>query len=195
MNAGKKPLTDVQLIRRFQKGDRQALEVLINRHKDKLYSSILFLVKDQYLAEDIFQDTFVRIINTLRQRNYNEEGKFFQWAMRIAHNLTIDYFRKVGRTPKIVTNDNKDIFEVFNFGSYLNGEEKLIKKDSHHRLHEMIARLPADQRETLILRHFADFSFREIAEMTDCSVNTALGRMRYGILNLRKMMKAKQLAL
>lgn len=193
MNANKKALTDLQLILKFQKGERLALEVLINRHKDKLFSSILFLVRDQYLAEDIFQETFVRIINTLRLKNYNEEGKFFQWAMRIAHNLTIDYFRKINRSPKIVTSDNNDIFEILHFNSYESGEDRLIKKDSYNRLHLMIEKLPADQREIIILRHFGNFSFKEIAEMTNCSINTALGRMRYGLLNLRKMMKIKQL--
>lgn len=196
MNAKKQALTDVQLILKFQKGDRDALEVLINRHKDKMYSSILFLVKDQYLAEDIFQDTFVRIINKLCSgTHYTEEGKFYQWAMRIAHNLTIDYFRKVNRSPKIVTSDNRDIFEVLNFNTYESGEQKLMKRDSYHRLHTMIAELPYDQREVIILRHFADLSFKEISDMTGCSINTALGRMRYGLLNLRKMVKAKQLTL
>jgi len=187
-------LTDNDLINLFVAGNVNALEVLVLRHKDKLYTSILFMVKDKYLAEDIFQDVFIRIIDTLRGGRYTEEGKFLPWAMRIAHNLCVDHFRKVKRTPTIKTGDNKDIFEVLNFTE--DGvDTRMMKRQSYDRVREMLDRLPEDQREVIILRHYADMSFKEIASMTNCSINTALGRMRYGLINLRKMMVQKQIAL
>jgi len=186
--------TDNELINLFGEGNFDALEALVLRHKDKLYTSILFLVKDKYLAEDIFQDVFIRIIDTLRGGRYTEEGKFLPWAMRIAHNLCVDHFRKVKRTPTIKTGDNKDIFEVLNFTE--DGvDTRMMKRQSYDRVREMLDRLPEDQREVIILRHYADMSFKEIASMTNCSINTALGRMRYGLINLRKMMVQKQIAL
>jgi RNA polymerase sigma factor (sigma-70 family) len=187
-------LTDNDLINLFVAGNVNALEVLVLRHKDKLYTSILFLVKDKYLAEDIFQDVFIRIIDTMRGGRYTEEGKFLPWAMRIAHNLCVDHFRKVKRTPTIKTGENQDIFEVLNFTED-SAEDKMMKKQSHNRVKDMLDQLPEDQREVIILRHYADMSFKEIASVTNCSINTALGRMRYGLINLRKMMVQKQIAL
>ena len=187
-------LTDNDLINLFVAGNVNALEVLVLRHKDKLYTSILFLVKDKYLAEDIFQDVFIRIIDTMRSGRYTEEGKFLPWAMRIAHNLCVDHFRKVKRTPTIRTGENQDIFEVLNFTED-SAEDKMMKKQSHNRVRDMLDQLPEDQREVIILRHYADMSFKEIATVTNCSINTALGRMRYGLINLRKMMVQKQIAL
>jgi RNA polymerase sigma-70 factor (ECF subfamily) len=175
-------------------GNLEALEALVLRHKDKLYTSILFLVKDKYLAEDIFQDVFIRIIDTMRSGRYTEEGKFLPWAMRIAHNLCVDHFRKVKRTPTIRNSEDKDIFEVLNFAED-SAETSLMKRQSHSRVREMLERLPEDQREVIILRHYADMSFKEIAAATNCSINTALGRMRYGLINLRKLMVQKQIAL
>src|ERR1700748_3070429 len=147
--------TDHELIHQFRDGDLHALEALILRHKDKLFTSILFLVKDKYLAEDIFQDVFIRIIDTMRGGRYTEEGKFLPWAMRIAHNLCVDHFRKVKRTPTIRNSEDKDIFEVLNFADD-SAETKLIKRQSHSRVREMLERLPEDQREVIILRHYAD---------------------------------------
>ncbi|HEX2536122.1 MAG TPA: sigma-70 family RNA polymerase sigma factor [Chitinophagaceae bacterium] len=187
-------LTDHDLINSFISGNVNALEALVLRHKDKLYTSILFLVKDKYLAEDIFQDVFIRIIDTMRSGRYTEEGKFLPWAMRIAHNLCVDHFRKVKRTPTIKNSDDQDIFEVLNFADE-SAEEKMIKQQSHSRVRDMLDKLPEDQREVIILRHYADMSFKEIAAVTNCSINTALGRMRYGLINLRKMMAQKQIAL
>ena len=187
-------LTDNDLINLFVAGNVNALEVLVLRHKDKLYTSILFLVKDKYLAEDIFQDVFIRIIDTMRSGRYTEEGKFLPWAMRIAHNLCVDHFRKVKRTPTMRTGENQDIFEVLNFTED-SAEDKMMKKQSHSRVKDMLDQLPEDQREVIILRHYADMSFKEIATITNCSINTALGRMRYGLINLRKMMVQKQIAL
>eukprot|EP01092_Planopodium_desertum_P002071 TRINITY_DN133391_c0_g1_i1.p1 TRINITY_DN133391_c0_g1~~TRINITY_DN133391_c0_g1_i1.p1 ORF type:complete len:194 (+),score=15.18 TRINITY_DN133391_c0_g1_i1:138-719(+) len=186
--------TDHELIQLFTDGNLEALEALVIRHKDKLYTSILFLVKDKYLAEDIFQDVFIRIIDTMRSGRYTEEGKFLPWAMRIAHNLCVDHFRKVKRTPTIRNSEDKDIFEVLNFTDD-SAETVMMKRQSHSRVREMLERLPEDQREVIILRHYADMSFKEIAAATDCSINTALGRMRYGLINLRKLMVQKQIAL
>jgi RNA polymerase sigma-70 factor (ECF subfamily) len=186
--------TDTQLIIAFQNNDVYALEALISRYKEKIFSSILFLVKDKYLAEDLFQETFIRIIDTLRSKRYNEEGKFLPWAMRIAHNLCVDHFRKVKRTPTILTSDDKDIFEVIHVVEE-NAEQKIMRNQSHDKMHHMLAQLPEEQREVIVLRHFGDMSFKEIASVTNCSINTALGRMRYGLINLRKMMTEKQIAL
>ena len=187
-------LPDQQLIHLFMSGDASALENLIVRHKDKIYTSIFLLVKDKYLAEDIFQDVFIRVIDTSRSGRYTEEGKFLPWAMRIAHNLCVDHFRKVKRTPAIKTGDDRDIFEVINF-SEDGVDRRMMQRQSHGRVREMLDRLPEDQREVIILRHYAELSFKEIATLTDCSINTALGRMRYGLINLRKMMQEKQIAL
>ncbi|MBS1916110.1 MAG: sigma-70 family RNA polymerase sigma factor [Bacteroidetes bacterium] len=186
--------TDHELIHQFRDGDLHALEALILRHKDKLYTSILFLVKDKYLAEDIFQDVLIKVIDTIRGGRYTEEGKFLPWAMRIAHNLCVDHFRKVKRTPAIKTSDDRDIFEVINFTEE-GADTKMMKRQSHDRVRQMLDLLPEDQREVIILRHYADLSFKEIASLTDCSINTALGRMRYGLINLRKMMTEKKIAL
>jgi RNA polymerase sigma-70 factor (ECF subfamily) len=186
--------TDHELIHLFVDGNTEALEALVLRHKDKLYTSILFLVKDKYLAEDIFQEVFIRIIDTMRGGRYTEEGKFLPWAMRIAHNLCVDHFRKVKRTPTIKNGDDKDIFEVLNF-SEDSAETKMMKRQSYDRVRQMLEHLPSDQREVIILRHYADMSFKEIAAMTNCSINTALGRMRYGLINLRKLMTEKRIAL
>lgn len=186
--------TDIQLIHAFHDGNVRALETLIMRYKDKLFSSILFLVKDKYLAEDLFQESFIRIIDTLRQNRYNEEGKFLPWAIRIAHNLCVDHFRKLKRLPTIVDSDNNDIFEWLQ-ASEDSPEQKMIRQQSHTKVHNMLQQLPEEQREVIVLRHFGDLSFKEIAEATNCSINTALGRMRYGLINLRRMMTEKQIAL
>ena len=194
MNSSLRTKTDHELIQNFQDGDLNALETLVLRHKDKMYTSILFLVKDKYLAEDIFQDVLIKIIDTIRGGRYTEEGKFLPWAMRIAHNLCVDHFRKVKRTPSIKTSDDRDIFEVINFTEE-GADEKMMKRQSHEKVRQMLDLLPEDQREVIILRHYADLSFKEIASLTNCSINTALGRMRYGLINLRKMMTQKQIAL
>ena len=187
-------MTDTQLVLAFQEGNVYAFEALIARYQDKLFSSILFLVKDKYLAEDMFQETFIRIIDTLRNKRYNEEGKFLPWALRIAHNLCVDHFRKVKRTPSILTGDNQDIFEVINVVEET-AEQKMMRRQSHDTMYAMLDKLPEEQREVIVLRHFGDMSFKDIARLTNCSINTALGRMRYGLINLRKMMTEKQIAL
>lgn len=187
-------LNDEQLITLFKKGHSSALEELVYRHKDKLYTSIVLLVKDAFLAEDIFQDTFIKIIDTIRAERYTEKGKFLPWAMRIAHNLCVDHFRKIKRTPVIKTSDDKDIFNVLGF-SEPSAEEKMMTRQSHNNVRKMLDMLPEEQREVIILRHYAELSFKEIADLTNVSINTALGRMRYGLINLRKMMTEKQICL
>ena len=186
--------SDHELIQLFMEGNLLAFEALVIRHKDKLYTSILFLVKDRYLAEDIFQDVLIRVIDTIRGGRYTEEGKFLPWAVRIAHNLCVDHFRKVKRTPIIKTSDDRDIFEVLHFTEEA-PDEVMMQNQSHDRIRKMLELLPEDQREVIIMRHFAELSFKEIATLTNCSINTALGRMRYGLINLRKMMLEKRIVL
>ena len=187
-------LSDQQIVRMYIDGDSNALSTLVNRYKDKIFTSIYLLVKDKYLAEDIFQDVFMRIIDTLKGGRYTDEGKFLPWAMRIAHNLCVDHFRKVKRNPTIKTSDDRDIFEVLNF-SEAGVDTRIMAEQTSDKVRKLIDLLPEDQREVLILRHYADLSFKEIAQLTNCSINTALGRMRYGLLNMRKMMTEKQIAL
>ncbi len=186
--------TDHELIHMFMEGDLYALESLVVRHKDKLYTSILFLVKDKYLAEDLFQDVLIKIIDTIRGGRYTDEGKFLPWATRIAHNLCVDHFRKVKRTPTIKTSEERDIFEAMQFTEEA-PDVKFMKRQSHERIRKMLDLLPEDQRDVIVLRHFSELSFKEIAEQKNCSINTALGRMRYGLINLRKMMVEKRIAL
>jgi RNA polymerase sigma factor (sigma-70 family) len=187
-------LTDQDLIKRFAAGQSDAIEELVTRYKDRIYTSIYYLVKDKYLAEDIFQDVFIKVIDTIKGDRYSEEGKFLPWVLRIAHNMCVDHFRKVKRTPTIKTSDDRDIFEVLNFREE-SAEQKVVQRQSHDRVRKMLDMLPEEQKEVIILRHYADLSFKEIAELTRCSINTALGRMRYGLLNLRKIMVEKQIAL
>lgn len=187
-------LTDEQLIALFNEGNTLAMEVLVNRHKVRIYTSIYLLVKDKYLAEDIFQDLFIKVIETFRAGKYKEENKFAQWAMRIAHNLCVDHFRKIKSKPVIRTSEGMDIFDVLNF-SEPGADDKIMKTQSGERIMKLVSQLPEDQREIIILRHFADLKFREISDILNCSVNTALGRMRYALLNLRKLIEEKQIAL
>ena len=186
-------LSEQELIQLYLKGNTNALSCLISRYKDKIYTSIYLLVKDKYLAEDIFQEVFIRIIDSLKGKGYSNEGKFLPWALRISHNLCVDHFRKVKRAPKITTSDDRDIFEVLNF-SEPNAETRLIQSQRHEKVRKMIDLLPEDQREVIILRHYGDLSFKEIASITKCSTNTALGRMRYGLINMRKMTLEKNIA-
>ncbi|HEY1023964.1 MAG TPA: sigma-70 family RNA polymerase sigma factor [Sphingobacteriaceae bacterium] len=183
---------DQDLIHAYISGHEESLEELIRRHKSKIYTSIYLLVKDQYLAEDIFQDTFIKVINTLKAGKYNEEGKFLPWVMRIAHNLVIDHFRKEKRTPVITNVDGFDIFDVIKIYDE-SMEERMVREQTHKDLKAMIQLLPSEQKEVLIMRHYGDLSFKEIADITNVSINTALGRMRYALNNLRKMMQAKEL--
>ncbi len=186
--------SDQDLIHLYIGGDEAGLVELIRRYQAKIYTSIYLLVKDEYLAEDIFQDTFIKVINTLRAGKYNEEGKFLPWVTRIAHNLVIDHFRREKRTPLVSGGDDFDIFDVL--GHYDEStEDRMVREQTHKDLKTLIQLLPAEQKEVLIMRHFGDMSFKEIADVTDVSINTALGRMRYALNNLRKMMQSKELSL
>lgn len=186
--------SDQDLIHLYIGGEEGGLVELIRRYQSKIYTSIYLLVKDEYLAEDIFQDTFIKVINTLKAGKYNEEGKFLPWVSRIAHNLVIDHFRREKRTPLVSGGDDFDIFEVL--GNYDEStEDRMVREQTHKDLKALIHLLPAEQKEVLIMRHFGDMSFKEIADVTEVSINTALGRMRYALNNLRKMMQTKELSL
>ena len=178
--------TDAVLVSAYMQGDESALGDLITRHKQRIYSFIYSKVFDRDVAEDIFQDTFIKVIRTLKRGKYNEEGKFLPWVMRIAHNLVIDHFRKNNRMPKFENNDDFNIFSVLSDGN-LNAEKGMIKRQVENDVRRLIEELPADQKEVLMMRMYKDMSFKEISEQTGVSINTALGRMRYALINLRKV--------
>ncbi len=185
--------SDQDLVHQYIHGHEPSLEELLRRHKSKVYTSIFLLVKDSYLAEDIFQDTFIKVINTLKAGKYNEEGKFLPWVIRIAHNLVIDHFRKEKRTPVVTTVEGFDIFEVLKFYDE-STEDRIIREQTHSDQRELIHLLPSEQKEVLIMRHYGELSFKEISDLTGVSINTALGRMRYALNNLRKMMLTRELS-
>ncbi|MDN5349396.1 MAG: hypothetical protein PWQ54_792 [Bacteroidales bacterium] len=179
--------TDKELVESYRKGNHASFELLINRHQTRIFSYIMMLVKDRQLADDIFQDTFIKIIRTIKNGTYKEEGKFIQWAMRIAHNLIIDHFRKSKRIPYTdVQNDNYDFMENIGLADP-SVEQQMITDQIHEDLRQLITFLPDEQREVLYLRLYAEMSFKDIAELTNVSINTALGRMRYALIILRKM--------
>ena len=168
------------------------MEILVNRHRNRIYTFIISKVRSQAIAEDIFQDTFFKVIKSLQKGKYNEEGKFLPWVMRISHNLVIDHFRKLKRMPIVgksrITDNTFDIFDVIGDDKQTK-EEVIIENEQHHQLRLMIDELSDDQREVLLMRHYEELSFKEIAEKTGVSINTALGRMRYALINLRKIME------
>lgn len=182
-------VSDKVLVANYLRGNKDALVELFNRHRQRIYTSIYLLVKDREVAEDIFQDTFVKVIKTLDGGKYREEGKFLPWASRIAHNLCIDFFRR-GKKMKFVNpnigDEEKDLFSFLDMKEET-VEDKMIKRQSHGKVRQLVQFLPEEQKEVLILRHYAGLSFKEIAEQTDVSINTALGRMRYALNNLRKL--------
>ncbi len=185
---------DQELVHNYINGHEEALSVLVSRHQQKVFTYIRMLVKDSALAEDIFQDVFVKVIHTLKSGNYNEEGKFLPWIMRIAHNLSIDHFRKSKRIPVVQPKDDFDIFRTLRIEEE-NVEDKMVRDQILKDVKKLIKELPAEQQEVLILRHYADMSFQEIADFTNVSINTALGRMRYALINLRKIVKQKEMIL
>ncbi|HNY02165.1 MAG TPA: sigma-70 family RNA polymerase sigma factor [Bacteroidales bacterium] len=187
-------VSDQELIGKYLAGQESALEQIIRRHKNRVYAYILMVVKDKELAEDLFQDTFIKVINTFRTGQYKEEGKFIQWVMRIAHNLIIDYFRKAKRIPMIENSDEYDIFEKVRI-PVESIEEQIITEQIHHDVKRLIEYLPDEQREVLMMRHYGDMSFKDIAEVTNVSINTALGRMRYALINLRKLVRENDVIL
>ena len=187
-------ISEAILVSDYIKGDEKALEVLINRHKHKIYSFIYSKVFDRDIAEDIFQDTFIKVIRTLKRGAYNEEGKFLPWVMRIAHNLVIDFFRKNNRMPKFDNSGEFSIFSVLS-DSTLNAEKQIIKEQVENDLRRLIEELPDDQKEVLLMRIYKDMSFKEISDKTGVSINTALGRMRYALINLRKIIEKHNIVL
>jgi RNA polymerase sigma factor (sigma-70 family) len=188
-------LSDYELVNKFINGQRSGIEVLINRYKNKVYTYILLIVKNQQLTEDIFQDTFIKVIQSLLNGKYKDNGKFLSWVIRIAHNLIIDHFRKEKQINTLSNEDNEmDIFNSRKL-SARNIEDKLVFDQIINDVRLLIDKLPADQREVVLLRHYGGLSFKEIAEQTDVSINTALGRMRYALINLRKLIKEKDKSL
>jgi len=187
-------IKDSILVKNYIDGDEKALEILINRHNQRITSFIYSKVLDRDVAEDIFQDTFIKVIKTLKKGKYSEEGKFLPWVMRIAHNLVIDYFRKNKRMPKFENSGDFNIFSVLS-DSELNAEKQIIKDQIENDVKELIKELPEDQLEVLVMRIYKDMSFKEISERTGVSINTALGRMRYALINLRKVIDKHNLVL
>lgn len=190
----KKSITDSTLISDYIKGKEASLGILIKRHQQRLYSFIYSKVQDRDVTEDIFQDTFIKVIRTLKKGNYNEEGKFLPWVMRISHNLVIDYFRKSNRMPTFKNTDEFDIFSVLGDGS-LNAEKQIIQEQIHKDVRELVNELPEEQKEVLVMRMYKDMSFKEISENTGVSINTALGRMRYALINMRKLIEKHKIIL
>ena len=187
-------MEDSVLVKQYVDGDEKALEVLINRHNQKISSFIYSKVLDKDITEDIFQDTFIKVIKTLKKGSYSEEGKFLPWVMRIAHNLIIDHFRKNKRMPKFEGSEDFNIFSVIK-DDKLNAEKQLIKDQIDSDLSLLIEELPEDQKKVLVMRIYKDMSFKEISENTGVSINTALGRMRYALINLRKIVERHNIVL
>jgi RNA polymerase sigma-70 factor (ECF subfamily) len=187
-------LSDQELINLYLSGDSQAFSALVIRYKSKLYTSIYLLLKDRSQTEDMFQDLLIRVIDKLKKGLYKEEGKFLSWMIRIAHNMCLDHFRKVKRLPIMKMNNETDFYEQYDLSSP-DTETNIISKETSKQVTEMLDRLPDEQREIIILRHYADLTFKEIAALKHISINTALGRMRYGLMNMRKTMVEKQVVL
>ncbi|MGJ8745632.1 RNA polymerase sigma factor [Polaribacter sp.] len=192
--ARKNTVQDSILVSDYILGKEASLEVLIKRHQQRLFSFIYSKVQDRDITEDIFQDTFIKVIRTLKKGNYNEEGKFLPWVMRIAHNLVIDYFRKSNRMPSFKNTDEFDIFSVLSDGS-LNAEKQIIQEQIYRDVKELVNELPEEQKVVLIMRMYKDMSFKEISENTGVSINTALGRMRYALINMRKLIEKHKIIL
>lgn len=189
-----KSVSDATLVSQYIQGDEPSLSLLIKRHQQRLYSFIYSKVYDRDVTEDVFQDTFIKVIRTLKRGNYNEEGKFLPWVMRIAHNLVIDYFRKNNRMPKFNNSGDFDIFSVLSDNS-LNAEGELVQSQIVHDIRAMVEKLPEEQKSVLVMRMYNDMSFKEISENTGVSINTALGRMRYALINLRKLIEKHKIVL
>jgi RNA polymerase sigma-70 factor (ECF subfamily) len=180
--------SDSELLLRFKQGNEEAFAMLLHRHKSRLYTAIYLIVKDRYVAEDLLQETFVKAITTIRNGGYADEGKFASWIGRIAHNLAIDHYRKSRRYPEIVLEDGSALFNTLSFAG-TSEEDQQVWRDNRSRLRQLIRELPTEQKQVLIMRHYFKMSFQEIANRTGVSINTALGRMRYALINLRKMMR------
>ena len=185
-------ISDQALVQQYLAGNESSLEKLIVRHRDRVYGAIYNFTKDVYLTEDLFQEVFIKVVNKLRAGKYNEEGKFLPWVLRMAHNLCIDNYRKTKRQVSIVTSEEFDLFEILPVDS-TNGEEMIIDQQLKDKVRHLLNELPEEQREVVLLRHYFEFSFKEISELTGVSINTALGRMRYALINLRKVIEDKKI--
>ena len=181
---------DNELVKSYIAGDENSLSELVNRYKDRVYTAIYIFVKDELLAEDIFQDTFIKVIENLRRGNYYEDGKFLPWVMRIAHNLCVDHYRKTKRNPS----EGQDVFNFLRFAEDT-PHDAIARIEASQKVRTLIEALPSEQKEVIMLRHYADLSFKEIADITQVSINTALGRMRYALINIRKMISEQQIVL
>ena len=189
----KTQVSDAALLSAYIQGEDKAFETLVKRSKSKVYTSIYLIVKDRYIAEDLMQETYIKAIDVIKSGRYNEEGKFLPWVVRIGHNLAIDFFRKDKRYPTIVLEDGSKLFNSFEFAEE-SSEDIQLKADKISNVRELIKKLPDEQREVLVMRHYEELSFQEIAEQTGVSINTALGRMRYALINLRKMLEKQESA-
>jgi RNA polymerase sigma factor (sigma-70 family) len=187
-------MSDQDLIKSYMEGNETSFSILLDRHKSKIFTSIYLFVKDRELAEDIFQDVFIKIIKSLKKEKYDHQGKFLQWAMRISYNMCVDHFRKSKRRTKLSPTETFDIFDVLE-SPEPNIEQSMIKTQVHQKVKSIVDRLPDEQKEVVILRHYADMSFKEIAQLTDVSINTALGRMRYALINMRKVIQEERIQL
>ena len=188
-------LTDYELVNQYLEGECSSLEELINRHRSRIYTYIYLMVKDEHLAEDVFQDTFIKVIKSLRDGKYRDDGKFLSWVVRIAHNLIIDHFRKK-KKMNLLSHDDYGADYLFSQNNMsLNVEEGYVQTQISKDIRTLIDELPPDQREVVILRHYIGLSFKEIADFTSVSINTALGRMRYALINLRKLIKERNICL
>ena len=188
------PLPDASLVKEYVAGNEDALAKLIKRHESKIYGFIYSKIPDRDITNDIFQDTFIKVIKTLKSNSYNEEGKFLPWVMRISHNLVVDHYRKTKKMPMFRETEEFSIFSIMSDDS-LTIENKIISEQVEMDLKKLIEELPADQKEVLVMRMYQDMSFKEISELTGVSINTALGRMRYALLNLRKVIDKHQIIL
>lgn len=186
--------SDEELIHGYVEGDSECFNALLDRHQQKVFGYILSVVQDYALAEDIFQDTFIKVVNTLRSGYYNEQGKFVNWVIRIAHNHIMDHFRKDKRLPMLSGKEDFDIFDVLDMQEK-SIEEQIITRQIHADVRRLIKLLPEEQRRVLVLRHYGDYSFKEIAQLTNVSINTVLGRMRYALINMRKFAEKNQMIL
>lgn len=187
-------LTEQELVQLYLEGSEKAFEILLHRHKRKVWSHIYLLVRDREIADDLFQDVFIKVVHTLKSGKYNEEGKFLPWVMRIAHNIVIDHFRRVKKMPMTRSNDDHDVFAT-QAQPGKNIEQQLVNVQIDADVRKLIDNLPEEQREVVIMRTYLNMSFKEIADLTEVSINTALGRMRYALINMRKMIKHHDLAM
>ncbi|MCS7078099.1 MAG: sigma-70 family RNA polymerase sigma factor [Bacteroidia bacterium] len=185
--------SDSALVKAYQEGNQQAFAVLLQRHQKHVFNVIMMIVKDKFIAEDIFQDTFMKVVTLIQNEQYQDEGKFSHWLIRIAYNLSVDYFRKIKKRVTVTDSQNEPLIQENKFIDTQEADTEMLKHEDEHIIAQLLKRLPDEQREVVVLRHYADMSFKEIADMTQSSINTVLSRMRYALINLRKMLSQQEL--